>query len=360
MVEAVLLHVVAQPELERRVDLRLLARERLGERGSTGSERSAPEVNWPASAPHARGGAIRARRAGSSRSQTSSSGSNCAARASTSPSAATTTLPPSKTSSSWPPDGVAEREGSAVGASPLGDHRLAGPALAAVVGRGRGVDDQAARRPPPRRSPGTPGARCPRRRSGRSARRRPRSEPARCRARSSGARRRRRSWADRTCGRCPGPRRRRGPRASCRPGEGAGRSAGSKCSSSSGERSTRSGKPTRATMPSTSAAIASSPSPHGGEEVTAQEQVLGRIAGDAELGQHARAARRDRGRARSTPRSGARCPRRRRRWGRSGRARGASWSPRPYAQVWLHPPAGLPCRACSGRIESLPGAAAWT
>ena len=144
MIEAVLLDVVAQPELERGIDLRLFARERVGDArlhglGAIGAGAQLGQRRHLAR----RRSAIRRRAAAAtSRSQTRSSGSNCAARASTSPSGPMTTLPPSKTSSSCPPDHVAEREGGSVGARPLGNHRLAGPSLAPVVRGRRRVDDQ--------------------------------------------------------------------------------------------------------------------------------------------------------------------------------------------------------------------------
>ena len=134
---------------------------------------------------------------------------------STSPSGSTTRLWPSKTSSSWPPTRLQKAKCGAVGARPLGEHRFALAALAAVVGRARRVGDQLgarrrlarggrARRPSsPRRSSARPGAR------------RPRPSPARRRGRSSAARRRPRSWAAGSCGRRRAPRRRRGRRASC-------------------------------------------------------------------------------------------------------------------------------------------------
>ena len=119
--------------------------------------------------------------------------------------ASTTTLWPSKTSSSWPPTRLQKANAGAGLAGALGEHRSRSRALAAVVGRARGVDDQPGARPAPRPRPAGPGTRCPRRSSARRAPRRPRSAPACRRARSSAARRRRRSSAAGSCGRRRGP-----------------------------------------------------------------------------------------------------------------------------------------------------------
>ena len=116
MPEAVLGDVVAQAEDERAVDLGEVG-ERLGDRAG----------------------------AGESRSQTSSSSSNCAARAITAPSASRTKLWPSKTSSSWPPTRLQKANCAAVAAGQAAEELLALAALAAVVGGAGGVGDQ--RRP---------------------------------------------------------------------------------------------------------------------------------------------------------------------------------------------------------------------
>ena len=68
-------------------------------------------------------------------------------------------------------DQVAEGERGPVGLGALGDHLLALGRLAAGVGRARGVEDQLARRTPPRPRPAGPAPRCPRRSSGRPGRR---------------------------------------------------------------------------------------------------------------------------------------------------------------------------------------------
>ena len=180
------------------------------------------------------------------------------------------------------------------------------------------------------------------------------------RARSSGARRRRRSWADRTCGRSRRPRRRPARPASCRPGEGEGRSAG---------RSPRARRLTAPCAPESRPARRSPPPPRrvrraprrtASRKSRAQDEVLRRVAGETELGQQheLRAARP--GPDRSTPRSGASCPRCRPRSGRSGRAPGADGSTRPCTQYGFIRRAGLPCRACSGRIGPLASAEAWS
>ena len=221
--EAVLLDVVAQAEPERRVDLgdRL---ERLGDRAlARARHRAGRTRRWRGPGPRGRPGRDRAPRA------TGGLGAGelevadeqllvelAAPGRASRRSALTITLWPSKTSSSWPPTGVAERERGARLAGALGDHLLALGALAAVIGRGGRVDDQARARQRlgargRARKPDVLADRQPDQRAVELDQRR-----ARRRARSSGARRRRRSWAAASCGRCRGSRRRRAPRASCR------------------------------------------------------------------------------------------------------------------------------------------------
>ena len=296
---------------------------------------------------------------GKIRSQIRSSGSNCPARASVSPSGPTTTLAAVEDQLVLAAHHVAEGEGRPVGAGALGHHRLAGAALAAVVRRGGGVDDQAGARRHLVVLRESPDARCPRRRSGRRACRRSRSGPAPCPARSSGARRRPRSWADRTCGRSRAPRRRRERRASCRPGEGTGRSAGRSPRAPEAGRSMRSGKPTRATIALDLRGEGVERLTDGVQEVAAQQEVLGRVAGEAELRQQHQLRAAVAGAVDRLRDQARRCPRCRPRWGRSGPAPAADVSTRPWTQVWphrrgeqTHPWLGLPCRACSGRRAS--------
>ena len=121
----------------------------------------------------------------------------------------------------------------------------------------------------PRRWPAGPAPRCPRTRSGRRARavdRRCRSPRRLRRTRSSAARRTRRSWAGGPCGRSHGSRRRPARPRSCKRPLPA--------------RGSRRPRPCRASRPRArcSAAAASR------EEVLAQQQILGRVAGERELG----------------------------------------------------------------------------
>ena len=113
--EAVLGDVVAQAEDQRPVDLGEVG-ERLGDA--------------------ARGGG------GESRSQTSSSSSNCAARASTPPLGVENEALAVEDQLVLAADQVAEGEVGAVGAGEAGEQLLALAALAAVVGRAGGVGDQ--------------------------------------------------------------------------------------------------------------------------------------------------------------------------------------------------------------------------
>ena len=260
MVKAVLLDVIAQTESERGVHLRLLARDRLGDarRGvAVAGRRQIAEQQ------------LRLELRGPGEGLAVGSDHHAA---------------PIEDQLVLATDHVAESECGAILARPLGEHPLARPALAAVIRRSRRVHDHAARPPLPHRPPGSPDARCPRRRLGRPAHR-PRSRRAPCPARSSGARRRRRSWADRTSGRSTGPLRPPRRPASCRRGEGEDRSVDRSARAPQAERSTRSGKPTRATIPSTPAAIESSAFSHRLQEVPSQHEVLRRVAGDTELGQ---------------------------------------------------------------------------
>ena len=100
---------------------------------------------------------------------------NCGARASTLPSWSISSEWPSKTSSSWPPTRLQNATAAQVVARALDEHPLALGALAGVVRRGGGVDDQrrAGQRLVGRRRARAP--RCPRRSSARCARRRGRS-----------------------------------------------------------------------------------------------------------------------------------------------------------------------------------------
>ena len=84
-----------------------------------------------------------ARLGASSRSQITSSSTNWAARASVSPCAETTTLCPSKTSSSWPPTRLQTANAAPVSRARSCTICSRYVAPAAVIRRGRGVDDQA-------------------------------------------------------------------------------------------------------------------------------------------------------------------------------------------------------------------------
>ena len=138
LAEAVLLDVVAQPELER--EPHLLQRRRASARsaGDARARRRArgdadvhdrrPAVRSPRSCSSARRRTSRRRRAitaSGSTSTTSSASSNPGARASTSPSSSSTTEWPSKTSSSWPPTALHERDEARVVARAGGEHLLA-------------------------------------------------------------------------------------------------------------------------------------------------------------------------------------------------------------------------------------------
>ena len=119
--------------------------------------------------------------------------------------------------------------------------------------------------------------------------------------------------------------------------------------------------------PSTSAATASSASRDRVQEVPAQHEVLGRVAGEAELGeQHELRAARP-GRCRSTPRSGATLPSMSPTVGSiwasaSRRCVASAMDPSMAASTrrTTHPRLGLPCRACSGRSGTLAGAEEWS
>ena len=206
MLEAVLLDVVAQAELERRVDLGLLRRDQLGQTRLHVADWSASELT------SASVRTLRVEEAPSdcpppeepARSQSRSSGTNCAARASTSPLGPVTTLAPSrKTKLVLVADHVAECEGHAVGAGPLVDQPLTGHALAAVIRRGGGVDGRA----PPATSSILGEAWVPDVLADREADQRPVDlDQHRVVARLEVASLvERRSWAGRTCGRCRAP-----------------------------------------------------------------------------------------------------------------------------------------------------------
>ena len=244
--EAVLLDVVAQAEDERLVDL-VEVGERLGER--PGRRPRGPRR--PAAPPRTgRRGRAPPRRATTSR------------------------LWPSKTSSSWPPTRLQKAKQAPYSRARSANICFALAPLAAVVGRARRVGDQLGALRRPRSAPAGPATQqssqivSPTAWSADVDRR-----AARCRGRSSAARRRRRSWAAGSCGRRPARRRRRARRASC--GRGGSRR----------RRSTGSAKPTRAVMPSTPPAQLLDRAPVGGDEVGLQVEVLGRVAGDAELGE---------------------------------------------------------------------------
>ena len=149
------------------------------------------------------------------------------------------------------------------------DHPLALGALAGVVGRGGDVDDhrRAGQRLVGGGGPGLPDVLADRDAEPHAVELDDRRRPGP--TGSSAARRTRRSWAGTPCGRSPAPRRRRAPRRSCR------------------RPTSRSGKPTIATM------SRRSPRPAGrtrragvAQEVLLEQQVLGRIAGDRQLGEH--------------------------------------------------------------------------
>ena len=150
--EAVLAHVVAQAELQRLVDLRHRV-ERLGElrldaRRSARAPRAgrARARSRPAAARRARARPLARAAAGlgaSSRSQSTSSSANWAARASVSPCRRDDHAVPVEDQLVLAADQVADRERGAGLAGPLLHHPLPIGAPAAVVRRGRGVDDQA-------------------------------------------------------------------------------------------------------------------------------------------------------------------------------------------------------------------------
>ena len=128
----------------------------------------------------------------------------------------------------------------------------------------------------------------------------------------------------------------------------------------------RSGKPTRATIALDLRGEGVERLTHGVEEVPAQDEVLGRVAGEAELGQQheLRAAvpglsidseiRREL--PSMSPTVGSIWASARRRCVDS--AMDQVWPHRRGEQT--HPWLGLLCRACSGRSGTLAGAEAWS
>ncbi len=207
-----LLHVVAQAQAQRGVDL--------GLRGASGGQRAAAGhrrgAMWRVLA-LSRGSALLAaapaRRDRGRRSAASSS--NCAARAIVAPVGSSTKECPSKTSSSWPPTSPQKAMWVPLLAGALGEQTLAFHALAGVVGGGGDVEDQprARRGLLGRRGAGPPEVLADRQPDAPARRRR--SPRPRVRPRSSAARRRRRSWGDAPCGRSSARRRRRAPPRRC-------------------------------------------------------------------------------------------------------------------------------------------------
>ena len=194
------------------------------------------------------------------------------------------------------------------------------------------VDQRAARAP-----------RCPRRSSGRRGRRRPRSARRRPGPPgSSAARRRRRSWAGGPCGRRPARRRRPGPPRRCRRRR---RARGSR-------------RPRR--CPCVAAASRSTRRARVGEEVLLEQQVLGRVAGERELGEEHELGAAGAGARELLDDRGARCRRCRRRSGSAGPARSACGP--QYAECRrAQPAAGAALRARGLRLRaggSAPAAAA--
>ena len=100
-----------------------------------------------------------------------------------------------------PADEGAEGHAGEAVAGALGEHALALGALAGVIGGGGDVEDQGGARAAPRRWRAARFPTCPRTRSTRGALSRRRAPLQRARPGSSAARRRRRSWAGTPCGR---------------------------------------------------------------------------------------------------------------------------------------------------------------
>ena len=135
------------------------------------------------------------------RSTTTRSSANWAPEPSSVPSAATMRESPSKTSSSWPPTWFDIGDGAAGLGHPAREHGQPLVATPPVVGRRVEVDHDVGAGTPGVAPPGRHRTRRPRR-SRRRPRRRPRrrASAARCWARTSAARRTRRSWAGNACG----------------------------------------------------------------------------------------------------------------------------------------------------------------
>ncbi len=188
--EAVLLHVVAEAELEREPHLvELVERRRhgAGRRARRGRRRAAPP-----------------RRPG--------------ALATTRPSASSTNEFPSKTSSSCPPTALQKTRAQPLSRARAANISSRSEILADVEGRCGEVDEHVARPPARSRRQAVPVAIGPRRPSGRASFRRLRAGRRRCRARSSASRRTRRSSAAAACDRRRSRRRRRTRGTRCRGG----------------------------------------------------------------------------------------------------------------------------------------------